>query len=75
MTSRARVSPIDERLAEIEAMEPARHAAEVRRVAGFKDNLIRAKFLQGVEAKRGKAAADRLRRDVWRLMQGVGVPG
>jgi len=68
------MKPIDEKLAEIEALEPRRHAAEVRTVAGFPDNLTRAKFLQGVEKKRGKEAADRLRRDVWRLMQGVGVP-
>lgn len=52
--------------------QDARHANEVRLVAGLKDNDERRWYIEGsngVRDNRGDEAADRLRRDVWELMQ------
>ena len=54
---------------EIEAMEPHRHACEVRWVAALPSHRERHAFLAGVEKHRGKDAAQRLRVDVWQAMQ------
>jgi hypothetical protein len=44
-------------------------------VAGMDDNVARARALGEFEAVAGKDRADKLRRDVWALMQGVRGPG
>lgn len=51
--------------------EAWRHECEARYCAAMPDNLRRRAFLDGVEAKRGASAAERLRRDVWVLMKAV----
>jgi predicted Zn-dependent protease len=60
-----------ERIAELEA---ATYPNVVRIVAGLQDNVARKRFFDGYEAKVGREAADKMRRDVWALMQGQRVP-
>lgn len=53
--------------------EAHRHACEVRYVMGMPDLGARRRFLAGVERRRGKAAADRLRAGIaaaWNERQG-----
>ena len=50
------------------------HAQAVRMVAGLPDNVRRSQMLTELERQVGREAADRIRRDCWRLMQGMGVP-
>ena len=50
------------------------HAQAVRMVAGLPDNVRRSQMLTELERQVGREAADRVRRDCWRLMQGQGVP-
>lgn len=50
--------------------EDWRHVCEVRMIAGWKTNMQRKEFLEGVAKKRGQASADRLRADVWAEMKG-----
>lgn len=51
-------------------VEQYRHECEVRTVAGWETDMQRANFLALVEKRRGAAAAQRLRLDVWELMKG-----
>lgn len=44
--------------------EDARHASEVQMVVEMGSKELRREYLNGVEQKRGKAAADRLRTDI-----------
>jgi hypothetical protein len=53
-----------------EDVERFRHECEVRTVAAWATDAERADFLADVEKKRGKAEAQRLRRDVWNLIRG-----
>ena len=46
--------------------EQRRHECEVRMILNMSSRIQRKGYLDGVEAKRGKAAADRLRVDVIR---------
>ena len=57
--------------------EAHRHACEVRYVMGMPTRDQRAGFLDGVERRRGKPAADRLRDDVataWRARRETPSP-
>lgn len=66
---------VEQQAVEVEQLHgPHRHACEVRYVAGLKSHVARSQYLQGVERRRGKADADRLRADTWALMQGVKAP-
>ena len=56
-------TPLDLRLAEIEALEPHRHACEVKHVAGWNPQR-RTAFLEGIEKKRGALAARKFAADV-----------
>ena len=47
-----------------------RHSCEVRQLAGLSTNEERKVRLAGIAERRGQAAADRLRMDVWQLMTG-----
>lgn len=47
-----------------EKTEDARHASEVLMVMKMSSKEQRREYLNGVERKRGKAAADRLRMDI-----------
>lgn len=50
----------------------ARHANEVKLLAGLKDNEERRWYIEGkdgVRQRRGDEAAERLRRDVWSYMK------
>jgi len=49
--------------------EEHRHSCEARYVANLPNNERRKAYLDGVAAKRGKAAADRLRLDAWSIMR------
>ena len=49
--------------------EAHRHACEVRWLAARPTDAARAEYLAVVTARRGPAAADRLRRDVWALLK------
>jgi hypothetical protein len=50
--------------------EAHRHACEVRWVAKLPSHAARREYLDGVERHRGQAVAQRLRMDVWALLQG-----
>ncbi len=60
---RGGTTPLDQRLAEIESMEPHRHACEVRHVAEW-NAARRAAFVEGIEKKRGAPAARRFAADM-----------
>lgn len=49
--------------------EAFRHACEVRYCVAMSSNDERKRYLEGVEKRRGRTAADRIRRDVWRAMR------
>lgn len=52
--------------------QEARHRNETKLVAGLKDHEERRWYIEGkngVRENRGDEAADRLRRDVWELLQ------
>lgn len=51
--------------------EQHRHECEVRHVAKMTTNADRARYLAGVGKERGEDAAERLRRDVWRVILGA----
>ena len=51
--------------------EAWRHACEVRQLAGLSTNEERKVRLAGIAERRGKAAADRIRMDVWAAMKGA----
>jgi hypothetical protein len=51
------------------------HAKAVQMVAALPDNVLRSQMLTEYERQAGREAADRVRRDCWALMQGMGVPG
>lgn len=50
------------------------HREAVAKVAGLPDNVLRSQMLAELERQAGREAADRVRRDCWALMQGMGVP-
>lgn len=52
-----------------DSTEQHRHACEVRAVANMATDEARTQYLAGVAKHRGSAAAQRLRADVWRIMQ------
>ena len=52
-----------------DATEAHRHECEVRYVVDLQDNAKRREYLEGVAAKRGAAAAQRLREDARALLQ------
>lgn len=66
---------IAELAAEIEGLEPARHLAEVKMVANMDTNAKRAVYIEDVRTKRGKDAAEKLRRDTWRHMNAEPLEG
>ena len=49
--------------------EAHRRACEIRFLAGLDSDARRAEYLKGAEEHRGAAAAQELRRDVWRAIQ------
>lgn len=49
--------------------EAWRHECEVRFVVTLPSHVRRKDYLDGVEVKRGKVAADRLRLDAWERMR------
>lgn len=53
------------------AVEKHRADCEARYVAGLADDEARCDYLELVEKKRGAAAANGLRREAWRIMQGA----
>lgn len=50
-----------------------RHECEVRWIASFETDAMRAVYLEGVWDKRGEATAKRLREDVWTHMKSNGL--
>jgi hypothetical protein len=50
------------------------HRGVVMKVAGLPDNVLRSQMLAELERQVGREAADRVRRDVVVLQQGMGVP-